>query len=291
MSITEYYMQYLFDTEKKAEIMNTVQTKIVSSVDINISQLSPTTQIILQHLSPESKQRMYADIMKDNIYIQKTELKEEDSDPSYTYFENKEVGTFMELWICANILCPGCQEGKLLKYLNPNMPVIDVVCSNENHTVLHGPKYYQIKTSEAYTQFMGMKYFDFHNRHIHVGSPKYGHVCHNVKLGDSMNKKNILIGYICIVYKKKLDRIISIDLNNSFIVIPRLNIIATNDNFNLQYYTYLDTRLPSITFNDNLCVTYMLNLYTEKTMFKNINLDTVYDIIQYVPKSVRKSLF
>ena len=43
-------------------------------------------------LSPENSNRMHSVI----------------DDPNYIYYNASGVGTYLELWVCVNILCPGC---------------------------------------------------------------------------------------------------------------------------------------------------------------------------------------
>ena len=297
MNINEDYIYNLFETQTKKEIViNGEKRRSGRLFEKNQSteeySLSPNAKKILEHLTPLSKERMIIDMTNDDIDIEKSELLYEENDPLYTYFENNDVGIFMELWICSNLLCPGCKKGKLLKYLNPNMPVVDVMCSNDNHKFEDGPKYYQIKSSEKNTFFRGSRYFNLKDKYIHIGSIKYGKLCHQIKLGDSFDKKRILIGYICVEYVKINDRFISIDLNNSFILIPKLNLIPTTPiESDLEYYTYIDTKIPKITFNPLLFDIFTFKMYNNDRLFKNINIDLIFDMIVFIPEYLKLKLF
>ncbi len=294
MNINEEYIYNLFETQNKKEIIiNGIKRKSerlkIQLTEQNETSLSPNAKNILEYLTPYSKERMINDMISDDKDLKIEEILEENNDIEYTYFENKEVGTFMELYICSNFICPGCKKGKLLKYINPNMPIIDAICSSDEHKYEHGPKYYQIKTTEKDTSYNGMKYFDKKLKYIHTGSKKYGKLCHEVKLGDDFNKKKILISYICIQYTKN-ERIISIDLNESFIIIPNLYMEAiTLEENELKYYSYLDTKIPYITFNLSLCNLYTFKIY--KNINININLDLIFDMKPYIPEHLKQKLF
>lgn len=299
MNINEDYIYNLFETQPKKEIIITgekrrsdrLQTEKVKSMDYS---LSPMAHNILEYLTPTSKKRMIYDMQFDDINLEKKILLEEDKDPLYTYFENNEVGIFMELWLCSNLLCPGCKIGKLLKYLNPNMPVVDVMCSNDNHTIEYGPKYYQIKTTEKDASFGGYKYFSLKDKYIHTGSKKYGSLSHQIKLGDGINKKKILIGYICVEYVRNVqnNRFISIDLNTSFILIPKLELTPTSlIKSDLEYYKYFDSDIPIITFNESLFQIYTFKIYDNNDLFKNINIDLIFDMTVFKPERVKQKLF
>jgi hypothetical protein len=304
-NITEQYIYNLFETENLVEVEIGGEKRRSERLQTVPQHLPLSTNAIriLEHLSPESQERMIQDFYFDDLKLMNKQLQEEDEDISYIYFENKEIGPFIELWLCANMRCPGCKTGRLVKYANPNMPVIDVKCSNSEHTLFHGPKYYQIKSSESGTVFHNQNYFNLFEKYIKVGSPRYGKICHDVKVGDDINKKQILIGYICIeyVYPSDITRKISINLNKSFILIPNLQIylqIPDNDyeSLNLKYYTYLsEAPLPVITFDERLFKIYTLNMFAEeqnisKSIFNNINVDLIFNTTEHIPEYLKRRL-
>jgi len=190
----------------------------------------------------------------------------------YKYFENKDVGVFMEKWICANIRCT-C-SGKFAKYSNPNMPVVDIKCINPGHDInIHGPKYYQVKSTEIGTKMFDFEYFQLNPYQLlFVGSPSYGKYSHEIKGGDI--DKRTLIGYICIKYKKINDSTININKDVSFILIPNMQVTPE-----LQmelYYTYIEgMRKPMIRFNTKLFTIQFMK--TIDIDMSQINIYTRYD--------------
>jgi hypothetical protein len=186
----------------------------------------------------------------DDIKISEIESKTMSDDPDYSYFENKEIGIMFEKWICVHFICK-CGS-KYVKYNNPNMPVIDIKCSNDEHNItLYGPKYFQIKsTQNNKLNHSGYKYFDIKYYYIHVGSRTYGEICHNIKTSDI--DKELLIGYMCITYKKIDDNNIQIIKDLSFILIPKTDppIILKSE----KYYDYIELypKAVMIRFNPDL---------------------------------------
>jgi len=182
------------------------------------------TPQILRYLTPVSKARMEVDIEIDNDIIEKLKAIQEQEDPAYTAYEN--YGKLIECWIADNMICPCCGENQTLRrYLSDSMPVIDLVCINPLHTLEHGVKFFQVKTSNG-RYFLDKPYFMYDatntNRNantIHVGSRRWGEPVHSIRPRDSLLNKKILCGYICIGYTDN-DTTISINLRNSFIVLP-----------------------------------------------------------------------
>lgn len=248
---------------------------------INHYMFSPKTKELLEAFSPISKERLAREFQQDDEKIKLLEEEQEIKDFLYKYFENKDVGVFMEKWICANMTCP-C-SGKFAKYSNPNMPVVDIKCINPGHNInIHGPKYYQVKSTEIGTNMFGFEYFQLNpKQYIFVGSPAYGKYSHEIKGGD-VNKR-LLIGYICIKYNKVNDWTININGNESFILIPKMQVIPQ-----LQmesYYTYIKGMFkPMITFNTNLFTIQLMKNIDIK--LDGINIYTLYDeklVIKPIP--------
>jgi hypothetical protein len=182
------------------------------------------TPQILRYLTPISKVRMESDFEIDNDIIKKLKEMQEQKDPAYTAYEN--YGKLIECWIADNMICPCCGNNQTLRrYLSDSMPVIDIVCINPLHTLDHGVKFFQVKTSNG-SSFLGKPYFmydptnsNINSNTIHVGSRVWGEPVHSITPSDSLLNKKILCGYICISYTDN-ESTLSIDLRNSFIVLP-----------------------------------------------------------------------
>jgi hypothetical protein len=254
---------------------------------------SPLARTILEGQTPATKIRLMHDFEKDNYDISEIEDIEENKDLSFEYYENKEVGTFLESWFCANLKCPGCNSS-LLKYENLSMPIVDIKCSNEKHDKQHGPKYYQIKSTESDKTYRGKKYFSLQDKYIKVGSTKYGKFCHEIKLGEE-SKYNLLIGYICIEYNYNPNnfRLINIDIDKSFFVIPNILLQPANeDDKKLMYYSYIpDEKIPTIIFNEKICEVFLFKdiQINDKKMFRNIDLNEIFTYSKYVQKMINFS--
>ncbi len=258
-----------------------------STQNSTISYKETITEKILEHLSPQSKIYVSRLFQEDDKLLQKMDKDEEDLDKLYTYFENQEVGTYLELWVCDNIRCPGCKS-KLLKYKSLSQPVVDVKCSNPSHDILyHGPKYYQIKATQQGTEMQGMlrkKYFSKDECYIKVGSKRFGYNAHNIKLSDSLEIKKILIGYICLEYKRPNpdSRDIILDKEKSFIVKPHISNILKEGETDKYYYRYTDDVIPTIIFNPD--ISKIINLIENNI---KVNLDNHYNLYD----SVQRQLF
>ncbi len=264
---------------------------------INYNQLSPESKKLVLAESVSNRQRLIYDILKDNEKIEAIGKLINAMDEDFSYTLASEVGVFMELWICANMKCPGCKNGKLNKYISSNMPVIDVRCVNPEHDLLtHGPLFYQIKATEKYTNVLGLKYFtrtpiiNYPSGYIKVGSKKMGQYSHEIKPTDSLETKYISIGYICVTYKYLTNRrFVNIDLNDSFCLIPNLAFNSRTRSSDY-YYKYIQNQmnLSIITFNPDINVVSVISFQDlitkynyEPQLFKNINLDKKYITIPY----------
>jgi hypothetical protein len=255
--------------------------------------LTPFSKALIDNTTPAKRQRMISDIRRDDERLQQLEEEINLNDPLYTYTSSTEVGSTIESWICLNMKCPGCNLKYFRKYLNTNMPVIDIVCLNPNHVIqIHGPKFYQIKASEYNSTFFGKKYFtrnpiiNYPSGYIKVGSIDKGQHSHNIKPSDSLDNKYISIAYICVCYKYKRNnnRLINIVLDKSYCVIPNLSYspISQLENYYYKYITNIRA-VPMITFNPDLNIVRVLTFFDlldnytdEPNIFKNINLDDKY---------------
>lgn len=295
--ITEAYLLNLFNTEKLDEIIigqavpegahagtTTPAPKRHKGDDssgaasgaASVVPSTPMTLALLNMVTPgPSRERLRQDLKKDNDAIRRIEELQDIDDPLYTFFNsNSGIGLYLELWVCANITCPGCGEDhQLYKYNKKTMPVIDVRCINPEHRI--GPKYYQIKATEKGVRHNGLLYFTLEENYICVGSRRYGERCHLIN--GSSRRKKLLIGYICIEYKKKDDNNIIIDKNTSFILVPDLtNIMDAN------YYNYKESRtdkIERITFNTDMMIKPLTFQDRFPTLDNNVSLNITYEMI------------
>ena len=258
-----------------------------------ISYKETLTEKILEHLSPNSKLYVSRLFDEDDKLLEEMDKEEEMLDKLYTHFEPTEVGTYMELWVCANIRCPGCMH-KLLKYKSLSQPVVDVKCSNPKHNILyHGPKYYQIKATHG-AKMQGMvrdKYFSKDEFYIKVGSKRFGYHAHNIKLSDSLDIKKVLIGYICLEYKRKSqdNRYIIIDKEKSFIVKPHITNKLKVGEPDKYYYTYTDDKIPTVQFNPEISKIINLNMISNSN--RTVNLDDKYNLYESVQQKLFKEKY
>ena len=171
------------------------------------------------------KHKHFAELLDDDD-------KELSNDERPDYVNNWYVPIFFENIICAKFKCPVC-GGRLVKYINPYHPLIDVKCNNDNHTLENGVKYFQIKVSNETSKFNygagRTKYFNYNPRnprenYIHVGSVAFGYRTHSIKFNDV--DKSQLIGYICIKYKRN-NNLVTIIPEQSFVVLPKMLSIDT----------------------------------------------------------------
>ncbi len=268
-----------------------------SSELIGFDGLSPLSKKIVLAESVSRRQGLIYAILADDKKIDAITRKLDTMDDDYSFILPSEVGNYMELWICANLRCPGCRVGKLFKYISSNMPVIDVRCVNPEHNLLqHGPIFFQIKSTEKHSHLFGRKYFtrvpikDYPSGYIKVGSKRFGIYSHSITPVDSVDDKYISIGYICITYKYLTNRrFVSIDLHNSFVVLPNLA-FHSRTRSNSYYYQYIPNLLniPIISFNPDRHIVAVLT-FAELAirdgyllgLFRNINLDKKYITTPY----------
>jgi len=285
--ITEAYLLNLFNTERFNDIVigHTVPEDAYAGLTTpapkkhkpgaSASVSTPMSLALLNMVTPgPSRERLRRDLQRDDEAVAQIEELQEIDDPLYKFFNsNSGIGLYLELWVCVNIPCPGC-GGKLYKYNNPNMPVVDVRCINPSHTI--GPLYYQIKATERDVMHNNLFYFSLTENYICVGSRRYGEKCHQIK-GTSRDKR-ILIGYICIEYNKKDDSNIMIINNKSFILVPDLT--NTKDS---NYYTYnkepRSDKIERISFDPDMMIKPITFQDRLPTIDKNVSLNLTYENI------------
>ena len=147
--ITPQYILNMFDNSDLIQIEKTDQLlrrteRVPQKRPREELGLSPAAKRILAAYTPRTRKYLEEDFISDDLRLLRLEEKQEEKDESFELYENKEVGVFLEKWICANFKCPGCL-GKLVKYASSNMPVVDIMCSNKEHDA------FERKTSFAST--------------------------------------------------------------------------------------------------------------------------------------------
>jgi hypothetical protein len=303
--ITPEYLKDMFMTSDTSLISLSSKSKkssksyIEEHGELDRSKYTPFSKQLLESLTPYSRKRMADELHEDDREISRIEIKTAEDDPDYSYFENQEIGVILEKWICVNLKC-NCGS-KYVKYINPNMPIIDIRCSNEKHDItLYGPKYYQIKsTQNNKLNHYGYKYFDIKEHYIHVGSRKYGEICHSIITSDI--EKDLLIGYMCITYKKINNDNIKIIKHLSFILSPKTDssILAKSE----RYYTYIEPypKAIMISFNPdlfdiNFIESHIINIhqqYDEQLFVKAIPISYEQKYLKYKQKylELKRNIF
>lgn len=277
--MNKHILRHLFNNSLYLDVIqiNVRRSERISNIEKKDYNLSPQSRELLSYFSPETQKRLARDFYLDELAINKYLEKQEIDDPNYIYFNASGVGTYLELWVCVNILCPGCGH-KLYKYANPNMPVVDVRCINTGH--VNGPIYYQIKATQQGAVHAGYKYFSYDDNYVSAGSINYGYNCHIIR-ADDYNSRDILVGYICIEYNytdPTFNKII-IDMNSSFILIPNLQFQPNIYQKDSTYYQYLRTTPSAIIGFNNI----MVNKYRFSELYQPfgiILLSNYYDVVK-----------
>jgi hypothetical protein len=188
--------------------------------------MSPFSKRIYDSLTTEEKPRFKRDLYLDNVKISIIENKflDEIYNPDYKLYD------YLEYFISYFFRCPVCRNKTLRKYANISMPIIDIVCINNDHPE-NKTRYFQIKTTNGALHF-GEPYFSKSERFINIGSYKYGYNVHNITNTTEEQYRNMLIGYICIEYiYNEMSENITINYNNSFYLIPEL--------LDIPFYNYI----------------------------------------------------
>jgi hypothetical protein len=320
-SETEIYKDMTLDTVLKDEVLNDTIKKDISfltpikpikqcdmSTANKLDLLSPYSKEIINRLNEDDARDYIEMYIKDNKLAKILEEKQEMDDPDFTYTSSSEVGILLEYWVCVNIKCPIC-KGELYKYALSNMPTIDVKCSNSEHTVEMGPKYFQIKATEANSMlyFTLNRFSDYMNGFITVGSIRPGKYSHEVKPSEinrgDIRSTNLLIGYICIVYSyySANKRKIKLNLHKSFILFPKMKNRhrAITDEIDY-YYKYIKTITgkPTIVYNPDFVNLFRFSSLVNSPIFKQdvfnsngqiiISLDTKYDETVQIPEEMQR---
>lgn len=216
----------------------------------NPLELTPSAKAIYESANTIEKIKLLKDFKKDDELAQI--IIDLDTDIDYNYEDDaSSIGFYLESWLLLNFACPVCDKMTLRKYALQNMPVVDLVCINVDHKIDKGPKFFQVKSSYVASRLInGKEYFSkndsiisdgiVYNGYIHVGSTKYGHSAHIIACGDSLQKKRILVGYICLKYDIIAGESNKIKINkiNSFVLIPDVSIPVVKGQEKKTYYKY-----------------------------------------------------
>ncbi len=239
------------------EVLDHVPTKnLPESPTKNFgSEMSPNSKRILNSYTPRSRKKMKYLFKKDD-----NKIKSDLNDRDYVQKLNCEWGIYMENILSVYGCCPTCGQSTLKKYVNPNMPVIDLVCINKSYHLEKNECYFfQVKTS--FDDF----YFNLRKKYISTGSRAYGSVAHSTNAQSSPTDKIITPGYICVrlnpVYSPEglLSDTVSIDPTKSFVLIPDYSKESDTTN---SFYEYVDVPVRycnnTITWNNDLVTEYNL---------------------------------
>lgn len=236
-----------------------------------VTQLTPISKIIYSAASPRSRPALLSELTRDNLVIDKLELKAEYADTDYTEkMENNGLGFYMEDYVAHYCHCPVCGEKTLRKYADSRIPVVDLICTNHQyHKEHHACCIFQVKISVA------TNYFSLKNRSISVGSAAYGKLAHGVQTSSEISKKMVVPGYICISLNRDSQIVQSykIDTRNSFVLIPDYEYDEDAET----YYSYGPTNYfgkDTITWNRDAVETMTLrSIMSESQLQQSIELE------------------
>lgn len=231
-------------------------------------EMTPMSKMIYDSVSTCKKDSILRDMMIDDNYIDDIN----ELDPDYLEkLENNELGFYMEDFVCHNMRCPICNKKSLRKYSVKNMPVVDVICINsDKHD--REIKLFQIKTT------LDNGYFDRKKCTLLTGSKKYGYMCHEISGKDNAERKNLLVGYICINMTEVADNKYRISKTKSFVLVPNIR-----DENNQKYFSYTGKKAH---FNNEILIWNpdMSNVYNINKFIDNMDVDAtiIYNISDIV---------
>lgn len=189
------------------------------------NEMTPVSKSIYDELTSDIERIKFKKLIKkDNEEIENIIEEQDNEDPDYLEkLANNALGLFMEDYICRYGKCLVCGQKTLKKYVDPRMPVIDLVCDNDHWDNIH---FFQVKIS------LGTDYFNLKPKKvITVGSLNYGKPVHELQANNK--NKTLLPGYICLKLNEKDDTRYTINNHESFCLIPDL---TANDGI---YYSYV----------------------------------------------------
>ena len=231
----------IFFTSPVAEIVEVLGApkKLVQNENIKNRKsfspvLSPMSKAIYDNI-PTVDKKPFLDALKLDNDIQE-EFNEiyDNKDPDYQdKLANNRLGFYMEDFVVHHYKCPNPEcNNKLLKYLAPNTPVVDLICSNKDYHLRTNTCFlYQVKTKVEQSN-----YFSKLDKYVTIGSPKFSEIPHQTLANDDIKQKRLTIGYFCLALIKNpnSETKYSIDSEESFILYPKLN----EDNDNKYYNVY-----------------------------------------------------
>lgn len=239
----------------------------------------------------EDSRNLLIDLVRDGKAVDIIEDKNFDNDLDWVGIFN--IGKFAEIYASINMKCPCCGEKELHLFKNPNMPVIDLVCTNSKHDLSNGPKYWQVKASK------GDLYFSKELNYISVGSKKWGLEVHNINLENKLDNE-YQIGYICL----KVDVIgddetnLKLNLEKSFIVLPNSGYYYLSEEDEIYKSREIYSKHPAISWMNNdfvLDIVQFLDIKDEDFNNYNFNINS---LLSYYPETIqiseqksKKSLF
>ena len=143
------------------------------------------------------------------------------------YPDEQNIGIAAEKIVSIYGSCPICKANTLSLFSNPNMPVVDLICTNPDHNINNGPRLWQVKASSTNNYF--------NNEFITVGSKRWGKSIH-----ENVDNKDFLLGYICLKMDENVgDQNYTIYKSSSFILFPDLDLKPTGESNLEPYYSYL----------------------------------------------------
>lgn len=235
---------------------------------------TPFTKMILGALGTEEREGMLDEFKKDDNTINLLEGIDAESDPDYLEkLENNKLGFYMEDFVIYHMKCPVCHKaGTLKKYSVPNMPVVDIVCTNTDDHIDHKAKTVKCFLFQIKIKVGDSNYFDGLNKKISVGSKKFGFNAHNVSGNQKLWRKCVVPGYICLTLDQKTDTTYII-LPRSFVVVPDYN-----DKRPTTFYNYLDEKgyrgRDQIRWSSNLTKTSRPKFKTRRVNTEEVFYDT-----------------
>lgn len=227
------------------------------------------TQAVIEAAGPldtPARKALLASLHLDTVKIDSLLQQEEDEDPDYVdKLRANLLGFFMEEYVACHMKCPLC-GASLLIYENPQMPAVDLICSNkEKHLAETTCFLYQVKI----TTQTDSTYFDLGRRFISVGSRTYGEIVHSVSPHTPRDDRWICPGYICL--RVDVSRSNTYHLQRgSFILIPDYHCRDLDEPF----YRYIsgDGDRPQITWNPKCVRTEPIT----KRLPSSINAEEIY---------------
>ena len=175
------------------------------------SSLTPFTKSLYQSIASIDKNNFLIDIGKDQPKINKS-LMVDVNDPYNEVLTKSKLGFYMEDYLCDKLVCPYC-NGKLYKFVNQNMPMVDLICENaKQHVIEKNCCLWQVKTTVE-----SFDYFDKSRGFISIPNNQYSIIV----LTPHQDFSYLQLGFICIFLNTTTDEHrYKINYNNSFFLKP-----------------------------------------------------------------------